>query len=77
MLSSNPPFSANVCPHSSSKCTIFFSPLHERKNDSSVLHLEVWEDISVACVVLKDDLTGALVAWKDDFSATEAAAGDE
>lgn len=75
MLSSNPPFSANVCLHSSSKCT-FFLP-SERKNYSSVLHLEVWEDISVALVVLKDDLTCALVALKDNLSVTDAATGNE
>lgn len=31
----------------------FFSP--ERKNYNSVLHREVWEDISVALVALKDN----------------------
>lgn len=76
MLSSNPPFSANVCLHSSSKCTFFSSPC-ERKNYSSVLHLEVWGDISVALVVLKDYLTCALVALKDNFSVTDAATGHE
>lgn len=42
-----------MCLHSSSKCTFFFSC--ERKNYSSVLHLEVWEDISLALVALKDN----------------------
>lgn len=51
MLSSNPPFRANVCLRSSSKCTFFFFP-SERENYSSVLYLEAWEDSfdgSISC----------------------------
>lgn len=49
----------------------------ERENYSSVLHLDIWEDTSVALVALKDNLTFALVALKDNFSVTDAATSNE
>lgn len=65
MLSSNPLFGANVCLHSSSKCTFFFP---------------VKGKIIVQFFILRHGkilLTGALVALKHNFPVTDAATSNE
>lgn len=66
MLSSNPPFRANVCLRSSSKCTFFFSPVKGK--------------IIVQFFILRHGkilLMGALVALKHNFPVTDSATSNE